>query len=108
LITSADEHNGSYVIHQDVDRSGHLPRTVNNAINKQQVGSLTMTVQPWTSTEAAVGENNTVDASYLTLGVETIEAGMLERDSLDTAHDIAIFDPLRPQHRRQLLPPLQP
>jgi hypothetical protein len=69
------------------------PRTVNNAINNQQLGSLTLAVQPWTSIEAAVDENNTADASYLTLGVETIEAGMLERDNLDTACDITIFDP---------------
>ena len=55
-----------------------------------------MAVQPWTSTEAAVGGNHTADASYLTLGVETIESSMLERDNLDAAHDIAIFDPLRP------------
>jgi hypothetical protein len=66
---------------------------VNNAINNQQVGNLTMAVQPWTSTEAAVDENHTADASYLTLGTETIEAGMLERDCLDTAADIAVFDP---------------
>jgi len=66
---------------------------VNNAINNQQVGSLTMAVQPWTSTEAAVDENHTAHASYLTLGVKTIEAGMLERDCLDAASDIAIFDP---------------
>jgi len=44
--------------------------TVNNAINNQQLGSLNMAVQLWTSIEAAVDENNTADASYLTLGVD--------------------------------------
>jgi hypothetical protein len=66
---------------------------VNNAINDQQMGSLTMAVQPWTSTEAAINENHTADASQVTLGVQAIQAGMIEAECLDDACDIAIFDP---------------
>ena len=52
-----------------------------------------MAVQPWTSTEAAINENHTAEASQFALGVEAIQAGMIERDCLDTARDIAVFDP---------------
>jgi hypothetical protein len=52
-----------------------------------------MAVQPWTSTEAAINENHTAEASQFALGVDAIQAGMIEHDCFDTARDNASFDP---------------
>lgn len=67
---------------------------VNNAVNNQQMGSLTMAVQPWTSADTAtVVENPTADASPLPMGVESAQVGLLELENLGEDADIAIFDP---------------
>lgn len=67
---------------------------VNNAVNHKQMGSLTMAVQPWTSTETtAVSENNTAAATNLPLGIESIHAGLFELENIGEDDGIVVFDP---------------
>jgi len=66
----------------------------NKDTNNQQMGSLTMAVQPRASTETSTAvENHTADTSHLSLGIESIQAGMDEQDCLGTDGDIVTFDP---------------
>jgi hypothetical protein len=51
-----------------------------------------MAVQLWTSIEAAADENNTADASYLTLGVDLSRPSCSSVITSHPALDIAIFD----------------
>jgi len=66
----------------------------NKATNNQQMGDLTMAVQPWASAETtAVVENYAAPLSDLPLGVESAQIGMFELETIGEHGDIATFDP---------------
>jgi hypothetical protein len=85
-------------VEEIVDRClefGLFPLVDSDGIKIPQSGSLTMAVQPWTSTDSSATEDpNAADNPQQPLGMEALHAGTIELNNLGSDSDITSFDPI--------------